>query len=117
MRSLGLYEHYINNDEARRCVRYLIAMARAPCRRMAEAFQSIILYMQDRGVYDILYPLVDYVYRAWLVGIGAERLSVFGEYYTTDNGPETLHKMLNEQVPRAHPNMWAILGKHRPHST
>lgn len=86
-------------------------MARAPAERMADAYGFVLRFVRQRGLYDALYPLLQYVHSEWLVRVGAARLSVHGQFHTTDNGPESLHRMLNEQAPRAHPNLWELIGK------
>jgi hypothetical protein len=78
---------------------------------MGEAWDVVIRFMQNRNIYERLYPLVQYVHSQWMVRVGARRLSVYGQIHTTDNGPETLHRMLNDQAPRAHPNLWEVVGE------
>ncbi|XP_060857291.1 uncharacterized protein LOC132934900 isoform X1 [Metopolophium dirhodum] len=109
------------NPVAARVLRMVLALPHLPATRndprcpqfsMTDGFRAIIHYTRqfpeiERGMRNFL---IGYVESFWLLQVGPDLISVFGEEYRTNNYLESFHATLLVQMQR-HPNVWNFLQK------
>lgn len=105
--------------EAARVLRMVLALPHLPDARghpqcpnfsMHDGFRAIMQYIQqfpeiERGMRNFL---IGYVENFWLLQVGSQFISIFGEEYRTNNYLESFHATLLMQMGR-HPNIWDFI--------
>jgi hypothetical protein len=100
----GITALYNNNDEARNCVRKLLAMAFLPIPIIRNNFQLL-----SNASPQALQPLFEYFNAQWLTRIPLSRWNVFDADNRTNNHVEGWNRRFNASVRRHHTNIWHFL--------
>ena len=110
--TLGLVDVMLNSELARRTLRRLVSLPRLPDRDIAAGFRAVYeeVRRRDPQLYALLYQLLLYYHREWLLIVGATRLSVWKIYNSTNNTSEVSHTDFNREITVPVPNTWDVVG-------
>lgn len=112
--TLGLRQEYVENEDIRKVVKRLFALALLPKEHIVGAFYFLRDRADELGNHQ-LDQLVNYFQPNWLESrtFPVSSWSVYRQHIRTNNDIEGWHNRLNAVIPHERPNMNLLFGTER----
>lgn len=93
-------------------IRMLLVLPLLPANYMAPGMEALKKWLQEKGVFSSNFKqLCEYVEQHWLLGVGAEKISIFGLPHNINNHVLNFNKEFTNLSEIQNPMIWHTLGK------
>ncbi|XP_063237468.1 uncharacterized protein LOC134539398 [Bacillus rossius redtenbacheri] len=116
----GLVEDCKNNDDMKRAIKMLMALAHLPATRgaphddavpaydIADGLEAILIFIHEKNLEEKLANLIEYFQNYWMARVTPRCFSVFNLPRRTNNALESFHALVLS-IMGPHANVWKFL--------